>query len=197
LGNDPDGFFLLVEGGRIDHACHANDLPRCVSEMLAFDAAVKRVGEWAQGRGDTLILVLADHETGGLSVLTDYGEGLLPEVLWTTGGHTDTPVPLYGRGVIAGTVTQAIDNVDVHTIALGTGLMPAVGVGVERISTELTRTFWAVSSGDVYRVEQALTLQPPGWQPCGTVTADSTRVSFVTTNTAAGSQGYYRVISTE
>jgi alkaline phosphatase len=197
LDDDPDGFFLMVEGGRIDHACHANDLARCVFETLAFDAAVKRVAEWAQGRSDTLILVLADHETGGLSVLTDYGAGILPEVSWTTGGHTDAPVALYGWGANAGLVTQAVDNVDVHTIALSTGLMPAVGVSVERVAAAQFRTRWAVSSGDVYRVEQSVTLHPPVWQPCGAVTAESTRVTFVTTNATEHPQGFYRMISTE
>lgn len=195
LENDPDGFFLMVEGGLIDHACHINDLERSVFETLAFDAAVKSVAEWAQGRGDTLVLVMADHETGGLSVLADNGAGNFPEVLWSTTGHTDTPVALYGWGVNAGLVTQTVDNVQVHAISLSTALMPAAGVGIDRITPEATRTVWAVSSGDVYRVECSLTLRPPVWQPSGTVTADSTRVLCVTTNTTEHAEGFYRMIS--
>ena len=176
LDDDPDGFFLMVEGGRIDHACHANDLERAIRETLAFDVAVKSIAEWAQGRGDTLILVMADHETGGLSVVRDNGAGTIPEVSWSTTGHTDTPVPLYGWGVNSGLVTQTVDNAEVQAITLSTGLMPAVGVGIGRVAPEAVRTYWAVSSGDVYRVEHALTLQPAVWKPCGIVTADSTRV---------------------
>ncbi len=197
LDSDPDGFFLMLEGGRIDHACHDNDLPRCIFETLAFDAAVKLVAAWAQGRGDTLILVLADHETGGLTVLKDNGAGHLPKVSWSTGGHTSTPVPLYGWGVNAGLVTQTVDNAEVRAIALSTALMPAVGVGVERFSPEVTRTRWAVSSGDVYRCEQTVTLQPAAWQPGGTVTADTTRVTFATTNAAAYPKSFFRLLSTQ
>ena len=196
LGKDPDGFFLMMEGGLIDHACHANDLPRCIPETMAFDEAVRVIVAWAKDRTDTLVLVTADHETGGLTVLTDNGAGVLPDVAWTTGGHTFTPVNVYGLGVNAGLVTQAVDNVDIHGIALSTGLMPAVGVGVERITQGLTRTQWSVSSGDVCRVEYTPTLKPFAWQPCGVVTADSTRVTFMTTNAAVCPQGFYRMIST-
>ena len=196
LGKDPDGFFLMVEGGRIDHACHANDLERCVPETLAFAEAVRLIDAWAKNRGDTLVLVTADHETGGLAVLADNGAGVLPDVEWETGGHTFTPVNVYGTGVNAGLVTQTVDNVDIHAVALSTGLMPAVGVGVERLTPEQTRTHWAVSSGDVYQLEHTATLQPPVWRPCGTVTADSTRVTCLTTNAMGGAQGFYRMNST-
>ena len=196
LDKDPDGFFLMMEGGNIDHAGHANDLPRGVAETVAFGEAVRAIVVWAQGRADTIILVTADHETGGLTVLADNGAGVLPTVAWGTGGHTFTPVPVYGLGVNAGLVTQTVDNVDIHSVALSTGLMPAVGIGAERIMPKVTRTYWAVSSGDVYRVEHTLTLQPPEWQPCGTVTAESTRVAFTITNAAEHTQGFYRTIST-
>jgi alkaline phosphatase len=64
LDNDPNGFFLMVEGGLIDWAAHANDLPRMVWETIEFDNAVLEVLDWAAGRTDTLIIVTADHETG-------------------------------------------------------------------------------------------------------------------------------------
>ena len=197
LSKDPDGFFLMVEGGLIDHACHGNDLQRCVTETLAFHAAVQGIVAWSQNRVDTLVLVTADHETGGLTVLTDNGAGVLPDVQWTTTGHTDTPVPVYGAGVNAGWVTQAVDNVDLHAIALSTGLMPAVGIGIQRVEPELLRTCWAVSSGDVYRAEQTFSLSPSAWQPCGITTASSTRVTFEGTNGVSGAQGFYRLISVQ
>ena len=130
LEKDPDGFFLMVEGGRIDHASHANDLPRCVAETVAFDAAMRTLVTWAQGRTDTLIVVTADHETGGLTVLKDNGAGVLPDVEWGTGGHTFTPVPVYGLGVNAWLVTQTVDNVDLHAVALSEVPSPAVEVRV-------------------------------------------------------------------
>ncbi|MEK7795266.1 MAG: alkaline phosphatase [Candidatus Hydrogenedentota bacterium] len=67
LSNDPNGFFLMVEGGRIDHAGHANQAKRLVTDMLAFDAAV-RVGVDKTNKDETLIVVTADHETGGLAI---------------------------------------------------------------------------------------------------------------------------------
>lgn len=63
---DKDGFFLMVEGGKIDWACHAND-PVFVSEVIDLDNAVKVAYEFYQQHPDeTLIVVTADHETGGL-----------------------------------------------------------------------------------------------------------------------------------
>ena len=197
LSKDPDGFFLMLEGGRIDHASHANDLERCVPETLAFAEAVRLIDAWAKNRGDTLVLVTADHETGGLTVLADNGAGVLPDVEWGTGGHTFTPVNVYGTGVNAGLVTQTVDNVDIHGIALSTGLMPATGVGVVRLEPGLTRSYWAVNSGDVCRVEYTPTLKPPAWRTCGTIEADSTRVTCETTTREQGQQGFYRVITTQ
>lgn len=68
LDRDPDGFFLLVEGSQIDWAGHDNDLVGVVSEMEDFLAAVGRVLAFAEEQGDTLVVVTADHETGGLSL---------------------------------------------------------------------------------------------------------------------------------
>jgi alkaline phosphatase len=65
LDQDPDGFFLMVEGGQIDWAGHNNDAGTLLHELLRFDAVVRIVYEWAQKRDDTLVLVTGDHETGG------------------------------------------------------------------------------------------------------------------------------------
>lgn len=65
LSKDEDGFFLMIEGGRIDWAGHDNDAATMLHEMLKFDEAVNYVYEWASKRNDTLVLVTADHETGG------------------------------------------------------------------------------------------------------------------------------------
>jgi alkaline phosphatase len=65
LDADPEGFFLMVEGGQIDWTGHNNDAGTMLHELLRFDAAIAAVLEWAKGRDDTLVLVTADHETGG------------------------------------------------------------------------------------------------------------------------------------
>ncbi|WP_257348149.1 alkaline phosphatase [Pseudalkalibacillus decolorationis] len=68
LEDDKDGFFLMVEGGRIDHAGHANLPAANIHETLAFDAAVKEALEFAKKDKNTLVIVTADHETGGMSI---------------------------------------------------------------------------------------------------------------------------------
>jgi len=194
LNRGPDGFFLMVEGGLIDIACHGNDLPRCVGEMLALDAAVQKVAAWAAGREDTLVLVMADHETGGLAVTADNGPGVLPDVLWTTTGHTGTSVGLYGWGVNAPLVARVTDNTQVAGVARSRVPEPGEGVGFASLAPEWTATRWATASGGVYRVEHSLTLCPPAWQPCGTVTAENSRITFVHSNGVARAQGFYRMV---
>ena len=61
------GFFLLVEGARIDHASHAADLPSIWQETVEFHHSVKLAADWAAKNGNTLVVVLADHETMGIS----------------------------------------------------------------------------------------------------------------------------------
>ncbi len=117
LEDDPDGFFLMVEGARIDHAGHLNDLPRNIYETLAFDAALQAAYAWAADREDTLIIVTADHETGGLIVLENNGAGNFPTVQWTTTGHTATEAPVYAWGVNAGLARRAADNTDIYGLA--------------------------------------------------------------------------------
>ena len=74
LDNDPDGFFLMVEAGRIDHAAHAHDPKAMVSDVLALDDAVQAALEYQRQHPEVLIVVTADHETGGLGagIETDY-----------------------------------------------------------------------------------------------------------------------------
>lgn len=85
LQKDPDGFFLMVEGSRIDHAGHANDAATHVREVLAYDEAVAVALEFARRNGQTLVVSVADHETGGLSLGRNVnGRGIYawhPEVL--------------------------------------------------------------------------------------------------------------------
>ncbi|MEI8245230.1 MAG: alkaline phosphatase [Lentisphaerota bacterium] len=70
--DNPQGFFVMVEGGRIDHASHGNDAGAMIQELFAFDNAVKTGMEFQQKHpDDTLIVVTADHETGGLTLADD------------------------------------------------------------------------------------------------------------------------------
>jgi alkaline phosphatase len=96
LLKDPNGFFLMVEGGRIDHASHKNDLENTIGEVAGFSKAVERVLSQVRTRKDTLVLVTADHETGGLQLIyPSQRPGQLPVVLWKTRGHSASPVPVF------------------------------------------------------------------------------------------------------
>ena len=68
LSADPDGFFMMVEGGRIDWAGHANDAATNLREVLALDDAVKVALDWQKTHPELLVVVTGDHETGGLTM---------------------------------------------------------------------------------------------------------------------------------
>ena len=67
LSQGEEGFFLMIEGARIDHASHAADFTGIWKETVEFDSVVEDVVNWAKGRNDTLVVVLADHDTMGVS----------------------------------------------------------------------------------------------------------------------------------
>lgn len=117
LDNDLDGFFLMVEGGRIDHAGHANNIENNVYETVEFSNSVQVAINWAQGRSDTLIIVTADHECGGLTVLQNNGQRFFPTVSWSTTDHTGVNVPIYTWGVNAQLVSGVMDNTDLFGVA--------------------------------------------------------------------------------
>ncbi|MBC8080471.1 MAG: alkaline phosphatase [Gorillibacterium sp.] len=71
LSQDEKGFAIMIEGGRIDHAAHANDFPTTIQETLDFEAAVKVALDFAKKDGNTSVVITADHETGGLSLSRD------------------------------------------------------------------------------------------------------------------------------
>ena len=118
LTKNPAGFFLMIEGGRIDHAGHSNDIERNVYETLEFSRTVQIAFDWAKGRKDTLIIVTADHETGGLKVLENNGMGIFPTVSWSTGGHTTTNIPVYGWGANAACISGVMDNTDFFNVVM-------------------------------------------------------------------------------
>ena len=75
LSQNPNGFFLMVEGAQVDKGNHEHDLPWATYELLEFDDAVKMALTWAEAHPDTLVLIAPDHETGGLTILNEPSEG--------------------------------------------------------------------------------------------------------------------------
>ncbi len=90
------GFFLMVEGSQIDWACHANQVEPMYDELEDFNKTIETVLEFAKKNGETLVIVTADHETGGLGLNTGNSKILAPK--FTTNGHTATMVPVFAYG---------------------------------------------------------------------------------------------------
>lgn len=119
LARSEKGFFLMIESGLIDNAGHTGNTKRMVREVAELDRAVKAVMEWAKDRRDTLIIVTADHETGGLEIIRPYPAGTLPEVRWSEIGHTGTPVSLFAWGAGAEKFKGTLDNTALFQLVTG------------------------------------------------------------------------------
>ena len=91
------GFFLLVEGSQIDWMNHANDGRGVVMETLDFDRAIWEAIQYANRKGNTLVLVTADHESGGMSIEADSRMNKL-KYGFTTNGHTAAMIPVFAYG---------------------------------------------------------------------------------------------------
>lgn len=98
LSKDQDGFFLMLEGSQIDWAGHGNNSEYLLREVKDFDDAVKVILDFAREDGETLVVLTADHETGGMTLQRQMAEGDSLEIYWTTSYHTGTPVPLMAYG---------------------------------------------------------------------------------------------------
>ncbi|MNT57570.1 Alkaline phosphatase H precursor [compost metagenome] len=98
LSANPKGFFIMAEGAQIDHGGHANDLPFAVTEQQDFDRLVGEAIKFADRDGETLVIVTADHETGGLSLLdASYKKGMV-RGNFSTDDHTNIMVPVFAYG---------------------------------------------------------------------------------------------------
>jgi len=106
LSQNQEGFFLMVEGSQIDWAGHANDADYLVGEMLDFEKAIAAALDYAVKDGNTLVVVTADHETGGYALgpksreangssYSDYTE---IEPAFAMGGHSATLIPVFAFG---------------------------------------------------------------------------------------------------
>jgi alkaline phosphatase len=96
--NCPEGFFMMIEGSQIDHGGHSNNLKQVVTENSDFDRVVGDAMRFADVDGETLVIVTADHETGGLTLLDG---NISNGYIWgdfSTNDHTGTPVPVFAYG---------------------------------------------------------------------------------------------------
>lgn len=107
-------FFLMIEGSQIDWACHDNNADNAVRQTLLFDMAVKKAVEFAAKDRQTLVLVTADHETGGLTLPGKNPDQL--NVKWSTKNHTGADVPLFAYGPGAECFAGTLDNTELFGI---------------------------------------------------------------------------------
>ncbi|MGE8290767.1 MAG: alkaline phosphatase [Sphingobacterium sp.] len=98
LSKDKHGFFIMAEGAQIDYGGHANDLSYVVTEQHDFDRLVGEALKFADQDGETLVIVTADHETGGLSLLdANYRKGTV-RGNFSSDDHTNIMVPVFAYG---------------------------------------------------------------------------------------------------
>lgn len=98
LDNNKKGFFLMIEGSQIDWACHDNNADQTVKEILDFDKTIGEVLDFAEKDGNTLVIITADHETGGMTIPTGDIDKSEFNAIYTTKGHSGTPVPVFAFG---------------------------------------------------------------------------------------------------
>lgn len=111
LSQNPEGFFVMVEGGAVDWASHDNHSGRMIEEQIDFNKSVEAAIEWVETYSswdETLIIVTADHECGYLTgpgdpdpmypTVTNNGKGNLPGMEWHFGSHTNVLVPFFAKG---------------------------------------------------------------------------------------------------
>lgn len=116
LSKNNKGFFLMVEGSQIDWGAHDNDQEYTVREMLSFDEAVEAGIQFAMKDKHTLVVVTADHETGGMTIEGGSFTGGELKTDWTTGGHTGVPVPIFAFGPNAAKFSGVYDNTAIPQI---------------------------------------------------------------------------------
>ena len=112
LKND-NGFFLMIEGSQIDFACHNNDSTYLVNEMMDFNNTINVVLDFARENPNTLVIVTADHETGGLSIIDPDGRYTRTDFRFSTGSHSPLLVPIFAFGPGENHFTGIMENTDI------------------------------------------------------------------------------------
>ena len=113
LDNSENGFFLMIEGSQIDFACHDNDSATLVEEMRDFNKTLNVVLDYAEKDGNTLVVVTADHETGGLTIVDPEGNYTRTDFKWSTGSHSAVFVPVFSYGPGAERFSGIMDNTEI------------------------------------------------------------------------------------
>jgi alkaline phosphatase len=131
LNKDKQNFFLMVEGSQVDWGGHANDSEYLISELIDFDDAVGAALDFAEKDGNTLVIVTADHETGGFTLAsstktrangTSYSDYSEITPTFSTGGHSATLIPVFAYGPGAEEFNGIYENTEIfHKVLALTG----------------------------------------------------------------------------
>lgn len=113
MNQNKNGFFMMIEGSQLDDYGHFNQLDLLMKETLDFDQTVGEVMKWAAKDGETLVVVTADHETGGLTLVNGNKEEGRVECCFSTKDHSGAMVPVYAFGPGAENFTGIFENTDV------------------------------------------------------------------------------------
>ena len=104
---------MMVEGSQIDWGSHQNNTIYIVEEMLDFDMTIGKVLDFASKNQETLVVITADHETGGFAMNGgDMSKGIVKGG-FTTGSHTAAMVPVFAYGPGAENFTGIMENTDI------------------------------------------------------------------------------------
>jgi alkaline phosphatase len=130
LDKNPNGLFLMIEGGAVDRAEHADDIGRMIEEKIEFDDTVAAIAAYLDANtngnnwSNTLVIVSADHdhlllgpdsETVPFQDLKDNGKGKVPGYKWQNNSHSNRLVPIFGRGPNANLIAGCATRTDAYT----------------------------------------------------------------------------------
>jgi len=114
LSQDDDGFFMMIEGSQIDWGGHANDADFLISELIDFDKVIGIALDFALSDKETLVIVTADHETGGFSLSSEGNDYNKIKPTFSTGGHTATMVPVFAFGPGSEEFQGVYENIEIY-----------------------------------------------------------------------------------
>jgi len=113
LSTNKKGFFLMIEGSQIDWAGHANVADTLVDETIDFDKAVGKVLDFAEADGHTLVIITADHETGGVTIVGGDLQSRKVKLNFSSKDHTPILIPVFAYGPGAESFNGIYDNTEI------------------------------------------------------------------------------------
>lgn len=114
LKGNKKGLFMMIEGSQIDWGGHDNNTQYIVEEMIDFDNAIGKVLDFAAADGNTLVIITADHETGGFSLVGGDMKTGTVEGKFTTGHHTGVMIPVFAFGPGSEKFSGIYENTDIY-----------------------------------------------------------------------------------